>query len=171
MQLSSFIKGDHTLSPKEKEIRELFTYVVVGMMTTFIGWGSFYLFDMSIASSDGFDWMMHLKTLLAWTIAVLFSYIVSRLWVYQSKKPVIRELLAFASSRLFTLFAFEFVGTQICIWIFEGLMNRDKDELFIEIGSFPIPWVMVFKVIIGTLTILGNFVLNRILVFRKKKEE
>ena len=171
MQISSFLRGDDTLTPKEREIRELVTYIAVGGMTTLIGWGSFYVLDLLIEPLGGFDWIMHLKSLLAWIIAVLFSYTVSRIWIYQSKKPVFKELISFASSRLFTFLVFDIAGTQICIWIFEGLMNQNKDELFTEIGPFPIPWIMVFKVITGSIVIVGNYVLNRILVFKKKKEE
>ena len=169
MQVSSFLKGDNTLTKKERELRELITYALVGGITTFIGWGSFYILDISIKPLDGFDWMLHLKTIISWIIAVLFSYTVSRLWIYQSKKPIVKELLSFACSRLFTLFVFDIVGTQILVWIFEELMQRNKDELFINIGPIPISWTMFFKIIVGVAVVIGNFLLNRILVFKKKK--
>lgn len=171
MQISSFLRGDNTLSQKERELRELVTYVIVGGMTTFISWAAFYVLDILIKPLDGFDWIIHTKSLFAWVISVSFSYTVSRIWVYQSKKPIMKELISFASSRLFTFFVFDIIGTQICIWIFEDLMKRNKDEILINLGPLPIPWIMLFKVVVGVATIVGNFVLNRVLVFKKKQEE
>ena len=132
-----------------KKYKSFVAYAVFGVLTTAINIITYAVCyeHLHIANVP--------SNILAWTFAVAFAFITNKLWVFGSKnmsvKTILNELWKFITARLavgFVDLAIMYVAVDIC----HG------------------PGV-VFKVIAGIVTIILNFVLSKLVVFRKAKTE
>ena len=125
--------------------RELLLYLVFGVLTTLVDWSvSFGLYQTEMN--------VHLSNTLAWVAAVLFAYVTNRTWVFESRRhgflPIAAELLGFAGGRIATLLMQEAVFAVCCDWL-------GMNEYFI-------------KLVAAVLVVIGNYIISKLLVFRKK---
>lgn len=140
--------------------KEVILYLVFGVLTTIVSWGSYALFEMSLGTfiTDTII-LSSVANVLSWIVAVLFAFITNKLWVFESKSfkgiVVIKELGAFVGSRLLTG-VLEWVGVPLLM-----LIGLDQDIFGIE--------GMLAKVLISVIVVILNYVLSKLLVFRKKK--
>ena len=93
------------------------------------------------------------SNIIAWTLAVAFAFITNKLWVFGSKnmsaKTILNELWKFITARLAV-----------------GLVDLAIMYIAVDICHGP---GVVFKVVAGIVTIILNFVLSKLVVFRKAK--
>jgi len=93
------------------------------------------------------------SNIIAWTLAVAFAFITNKLWVFGSKnmsmKTILNELWKFITARLAV-----------------GLVDLAIMYVAVDICHGP---GVVFKVVAGIVTIILNFVLSKLVVFRKAK--
>lgn len=99
-------------------------------------------------------------TFTAWAVNVIVAFITNKIWVFKSREKsfvgVLKEFLTFLSGHLFTG-VLDWAGTPLLVTL--GL----KQSLFgIEGG--------VAKLIISILVMVLNYVISKLLVFRKKKQ-
>lgn len=140
--------------------KEVILYLVFGVLTTIVSWGSYALFEMSLGTfiTDTII-LSSIANVLSWIVAVLFAFITNKLWVFESKSfkgiVVIKELGTFVGSRLLTG-VLEWVGVPLLM-----LIGLDQDIFGIE--------GMLAKVLISVIVVILNYVLSKLLVFRKKK--
>lgn len=134
------------LQPFCKRFKEQLLYLFFGGLTTLLSIFLFWLF----IEPFGMDALV--ANVIGWIICVAFAYITNRMWVFKDKAHgaagVIRECAAFFAGRLGTLGLEELV-----LWI--GI-----DKLGID--------SMVVKVFAQVLVIVGNYVISKLFVFRKK---
>ena len=140
MTLKMLLKGDDSLSSSEKKKREIVMYIFFGILTTAVSYISFIVLDVA---TKGFEWRIYridaltlFLKFVAWTLAVLFAFFTNRSFVFQSKGPIAKELIAFISSRILTLVVFELGLFQLLIWILEGGVKIDKDQMIFQISGF-----------------------------------
>jgi len=92
--------------------REIFTYIIAGVLTTVVNLAASYLFY------DILGWNENLVTILAWIVAVIFAYVINNIWVFRSKYENIRtesiKVAKFFAARLFT-YVIEALGVYIFI--------------------------------------------------------
>ena len=95
------------------------------------------------------------SNIIAWLVAVLFAFITNKLYVFDSKsmekKTVISELIKFMAARLAT------GGVDLLI-------------MFIGVDVMHGPDV-VLKVCSNIIVIILNYVLSKLVVFRKKQSD
>ncbi|MGX7243848.1 GtrA family protein [Enterococcus quebecensis] len=124
--------------------RETITYFIFGVLTTLLNVLAFYLLYTFI----GIDWT--LSNCFAWMIGVTFAFITNKLFVFQSQRyqmvQMIKEVVAFIIARLFSL-GVEMVGMFLFIDIL--LING--------ISS---------KIVMGVLVIVINYVLSKLVIFK-----
>jgi len=135
--------------------REIIMYLIMGLATTFVCWGSYYLF------TDFLDFELNVANILSWLVAVIFAFITNKWYVFESKhldlKTVTKELSAFVGSRIFT---------GIIAWIlFPILIYFGIDRFIIETPG------MLAKILTSIIEIVLNWVLSKYFVFRKKPEK
>ena len=86
--------------------REVFMYLVFGVLTTVVSWASYALFIKILSGISNSDVRISVANVLSWIAAVLFAFITNKLWVFDSKswKPsvAIKELGMFVVARLAT---------------------------------------------------------------------
>ena len=84
-------------------MRELIRYLICGgCLQPVVSLSSYYAASMITGTNS----TIHLQAcnVISWALAVVFSFFVSRAWVFQSKsKHVWNEFFAFVGGRIFTL--------------------------------------------------------------------
>ena len=91
---------------------------------------------------------MVVSNVLSWIIAVLFAYFTNRVIVFNSKnKNYIKEFISFTGSRVITLI----LDTLLMILFVRSLNMND----------------MIAKLIVQIVVIIGNYLISKLLVFKK----
>ena len=138
--------GLKKLADYYKEHQEGMRYLVFGALTTIVNIAVF----MFIAKA--FNLSTAICNSIAWIIAVLFAYITNKIWVFKVKKNSFKELLIeilfFFLARIFTLV----LETIILVIFIDNL----------HFNSF------IMKIISNIIVIIVNFILSKILIFKKK---
>ena len=126
--------------------KETLLYLIFGGLTTLINIVCYW----ALSSPLGIDFMV--ANALAWAISVLFAFVTNKLFVFESKSlaPVLlaREFVLFVGARLFS-----------------GAMDMGIMYLFIDVLQFN---DMLIKVLSNILVIIVNYILSKLIIFRKK---
>ena len=130
-----------------KKYRAFISYAVFGVLTTSINILAYAVCyeHLHIANVP--------SNIIAWTLAVAFAFITNKLWVFGSKnmsaRTILNELWKFITARLAV-----------------GLVDLAIMYIAVDICHGP---AVVFKVIAAIVTIILNFILSKLVVFRKAK--
>ncbi len=128
---------------------EIILYVWFGGWTTVVNYVSYLL----LADVVKIHYLA--ATVIAWLLSVIFAYLTNRKWVFSSQakgaKAVCVEAASFFGSRLFS---------GACDF---GLMYLAVDVLHLN-GD-------ISKIVINVLVIVLNYLLSKLFVFRKKKNQ
>ena len=131
-----------------EKYRDMIAYLIFGVLTTVINivvyWAAAHVLHIPTVPS----------TVIAWIAAVLGAYLTNRKWVFHSeasgKKEILQEVLRFFAARL---------ATGIFDWVF----------MYVTVDRMG--WNDVaMKVIANVVVIISNYVLSKLVVFRKKKQ-
>ena len=126
--------------------KQLILYLFFGCCTTLVSIGSFLAFHSALKVHE------LLANVFSWVLAVSFAYVTNRKWVFHSQaqgSAVLQEMTAFYVGRLATL-GFE-----------EGLLL-----VFVTWLDFPgTPIKLAAQIIV----LIGNYVISKLLIFRKKE--
>lgn len=142
---------------KAKEIfykyKEIILYLIFGGATTVVNWVVY------IAAVLGLDMKRMIANTLAWGAAVLFAYLTSKLWVFESKSfrwsVLKREVPGFIGARVFSGVV-EIYGTELLVAV--GLNQKP-----FGIDGF---WA---KLVIAVVVIVMNYIFSKWLIFKKEK--
>ena len=124
--------------------KELFLYVVFGTLTTLVNLVVYFVLEHL-----GVNYII--SNIIAWFLSVLFAYVTNRIWVFESKSPnILKEMVLFFGGRIFS----GALDTAL-LYVFIDLLliNNTISKIAVEI----------------IITIL-NYVLSKLIVFKKKKK-
>ena len=132
--------------PFYRKYKEPLLYLFFGGVTFFLNLGLYWLF----AHPLGVDPLV--ANIISWVLCVGFAYITNRVWVFREKardaRGIVREAVSFTAGRLATLGMEELV-----LWLgIEVLHIHD----------------IAIKVVAQILVIVGNYVISKWVVFRKR---
>lgn len=131
-----------------KKYEELVNYLVVGVMTTVISWTAYAVCKLIMNVDNAI--IMQIAVFLRWFAGLVFSYFMSRKFVFKSKNPkILKEAIDFTTSRIVTLFLDMFI-----MWILPTVFKVDD-------------WISTF--ISAVLVVIMNYIFSKFIVFRKKK--
>lgn len=130
--------------------KELINYAVFGVLTTLVNYLAFWLFSSVIVLSNSSTLPANI---VAWVISCTFAFITNRIWVFDSKektgKGITKEAISFYVSRLATL------GVEsLIMFVFADLLKFNK---------------FIVKLVANVIVIILNYVLSKLVVFRKKQ--
>lgn len=133
-----------------KKYKEFINYIIVGGLTTLVSMVIFY--GSTWTFLDGHDaFELQVANVISWTGAVIFSYFANRIFVFESKEQnILKEFVAFVSSRLVTLLLD--MGTM---FVLSTLLQVNYN---------------ISKLIAMVLVTVGNYVIGKFLVFKKKEK-
>ena len=142
---------------------EIVSYILFGLLTTVVNLLAYWAVNLfagkdyetkvlfTVGSFD-FRWI-YLANAAAWIIAVLFSFVTNKLFVFESRakdaKTVARELASFFGARLLSFLIFE-------------------ELLFGLLSHFMNSWIA--KLVLAVFIVVFNFVASKLVIFRKKAE-
>lgn len=136
--------------------KEQLLYLIFGGLTTVVDFAiSFLLYYLWTDAMQDSAWLVHVADGIAWVAAVTFAFVTNRVWVFESNKrgflPVMGELVVFAGGRVATFLVQEGIMLLFVTWL--GLN------------------AYVFRILAAILVIVLNYIISKLLVFRKKKEK
>lgn len=134
------------LLPFYRKYKEPLLYLFFGGVTTVLSIFLYWLF----AHPLGLDPLV--ANVVSWILCVAFAYVTNRTWVFRDKahdpKGILREAASFVLGRLATL-------------------GMEELILYLGISVLGINDVLV-KVIAQILVIVGNYVISKLIVFKKR---
>lgn len=84
--------------------KEIINYIIIGILTTFVSLGSYYLCVLTFLDPNN-PVELQIANIIAWILAVAFSYITNRIYVFEVKTQInIKEISTFVGSRILSLF-------------------------------------------------------------------
>lgn len=161
--------------------REMVMYLIFGFLTTVVGWSVYYvillggraIFDFPVEETTSGRYFALYTTaqVLQWVLAGLFAFFTNRAWVFtdaDKSVSVWKQLITFAGGRLVT-FGLDYVITfgltlALCAlipaWTAVELLGKTFN--LCEIGS---------KLVAAVVVIISNYIMSKLFVFKKKKEQ
>ncbi|MBQ4058662.1 MAG: GtrA family protein [Lachnospiraceae bacterium] len=147
-----------------QQYREIISYLFWGVMTTVVSWASYSVFalvfkgQVSMVRLLGMEMSMVvlMANILSWIFAIVFAFVVNKLWVFQSKswkKSVwIPELWKFLSARVVT--------GILEIVVVPLLVGMGLNQTIFGVEG------MVAKVLVSVGVVLLNYVFSKLFIFR-----
>ena len=136
-----------------KKYEEVVNYLVVGGLTTIVAIGSKLLLLATILDqTNGLE--LQIAEIISWFLAVTFAYVTNRIFVFKSKtsgSKCAREIFNFFKGRIVTQLIQMFI-----MWFFVTLLKLDSNV-----------WVLVFTLVCQVIQIVLNYVISKLLVFKK----
>ena len=140
-----------------KKYEEIINYLVVGGLTTIVAIGSKLLLLATILDqTNGLE--LQIAEIISWFLAVTFAYVTNRIFVFKSKtngSKCAREILNFFEGRILTQIIQMFI-----MWFFVTLLKLDSNV-----------WVLVFTLVCQVMQIVLNYVISKLLVFKKESKK
>lgn len=137
-----------------KKYKEIIMYLFFGVTTTAVNW-IIYIAIVKVGSS------VMVANAVAWVGAVTYAFVTNKLFVFESKsmnpKVVLKEGISFLMARMFSGL-FDIFGPGI-------LMSMGLDQEIFGIKGF------VAKVAMSVIVIVLNYVLSKLIVFKKGAED
>lgn len=135
--------------------KEIINYLIFGVLTTVVSLVTKYLLLFTILDASN-PVQLQIAVITSWILACTFAYITNRIWVFESKsKNIIKEMFKFYTSRIVTL------GLEMLIlFVFITVLKLDSDV-----------WVIVWTLVAQIAVTIGNYVLSKLIVFKKKEEK
>ena len=175
MDIKTIVFGSKELTESQEKKRKLFMYLVSGGLTTAANWIVYIIFDLLVnadmqVSLFGFEFSLKIavKQIVGWIVAVIVAYILNRITVFRSKGNVLRELLAFAGARVISFLVLELGVMYIMVWICESVTGVPVSTTMFMIGSLAFTYDYLVKLINCIFVIIANYVLSKLMVFKKK---
>ena len=134
-------------NPFYKKYKELLLYLFFGGLSFIVSIATYALFNVGMNINE------LIANVLSWSITVMFAFLTNRVWVFQSTTngvaEFVKQMLVFYSGRVITLVVEEVILLVFITWL--GFNS------------------MLIKVIAQVIVILLNYVISKLVVFRKKE--
>ena len=139
-----------TIKSMFNKYKEIIMYLIFGVLTTLVSLITYYLLTYTILNPEvGIE--LQIANIISWIVSVTFAYFTNRKYVFESNnKNKLKEAGSFYIARLLTLFmdmGIMFLGVTI-------LNGNDK----------------IIKIISQIVVIVANYVLSKLMVFKKKEK-
>ena len=128
--------------------KKIIMYLIFGVLTTVISLIVYYALTYTILNPNNSIYLQ-IANILSWIAGVLFAYFTNRKYVFESKNEnKLKEFISFVGARVTTLILDMLImGVGVSL-----LHGNDK----------------ILKLISQVLVIVGNYVLSKLIVFKKK---
>ena len=145
-------------------------YIIFGLLTTFVGWGSYVVFVNSFPIANK-DILVFVSNLLSWICGVVF--VTNKLWVFNSKswekKLVIKEAVTFVSSRAITGVLEIFGVPLLASTGYDGIFFNIVKAMGLSMKLFYTEGIYS-KMSVAVIVIILNYVFSKLFVFKDKKD-
>lgn len=130
---------------------EIINYLFVGVANTIVSWAAWFACAYTILDAQ-IVWQNTVLSVISWVVGVVFGYFMNRIFVFKSKEPnMLKEFLQFSGGRVST-------------WVLDAVMMVLMVN-FMHINE------AFSKVFVSVLVMIGNYIISKLFVFKKKPEE
>ena len=141
--------------------RETVLYIIFGVATTVVNYVVFYLlYNVLWSQSRSLE-----ANAAAFVAAVIFAFVVNKLFVFESKSwsmdTLKREIPSFLAARIGS-FGIEEAGLFLC----EKVLKLGG-VIAITLGGVALDWITVAKVALAFVVVALNYVFCKLFVFKK----
>ena len=130
--------------------KEIINYLICGGLSTVVNFVSYFVFARLLNIDEV------ISSGLSWVVAVIFAYIVYKIFVFESKtetkKALIKEFTSFIACRIISGIACD-VGTF-------ALMVK-----VLHIND------IVSKIVTQVMVVIVNYIFSKLIIFKKKSED
>ena len=138
-----------------KKYEEIINYLIIGVLTTFVNLAVKYALLFTVLNASDAT-QLQIAVVISWVVACIFAYITNRKIVFKSKsKKILKEFTAFVSARLFTLFL-----EMLIMFVFVTLLTLNSNL-----------WVVIWSLVAQIVVIVVNYVLSKLVIFKKEKKD
>ncbi len=128
--------------------KEIINYLIFGVLTTVVSLAVYYICVYTFLNPENVV-QLQIANIISWVAGVAFAYVTNRKFVFESKEEnKLKEAGKFVTSRITTLLmdmAIMFIGVTLCKF-------NDK----------------IIKLISQVVVIVMNYLLSKIIVFKKR---
>ena len=122
-------------------------YLIFGVLTTVISIVTYFIFTHTFLDAHN-SLELQIANVLSWVISVLFAYVTNRIFVFASEnKNILKEIVSFFSSRIVTLL----IDMFLMFILVTCLHYNDA----------------ISKILVQIVVIIGNYILSKLIVFKK----
>jgi len=140
--------------------REIFSYLIFGFLTTAVNILIFMAFTYILGEK-----LYLISNLIAWIGAVIFAFVVNKLFVFKSSTRNMRKLMAEI---------LEFIGARVFSFLFEelGLFVLVKltplGKVSFDFLTFAVTGQLISKIILAVIVVILNYFFSKYVIFKKK---
>ena len=143
------LPGLRILNPFYKKNKEVLLYLFFGGLTFLVSVISYAYFNVTLGSNE------LVANIISWVLAVAFAFFTNRIWVFQAPTKTVSQflmqLIRFFMGRVATL-----VVEEVILLVFITILGFNS---------------MAVKVIAQVIVIVLNYVISKLVVFRKKNDQ
>lgn len=138
-----------------KKYEEVINYLVMGVLATVVNLAVKYLLLFTVLDASNAT-QLQIAVVISWIAACLFAYVTNRIVVFKSKsKNILKEFISFVLARVFTL-----ILEMLIMFIFVTYLKLNSDI-----------WVIIWSLVAQVVVIVVNYVLSKLIIFKKKGNE
>ncbi|MBQ9531532.1 MAG: GtrA family protein [Eubacterium sp.] len=149
-----------------KNKKEILMYILFGVLTTLVSWGTYILLENALKLSVFFS------NLLSWICAVSFAYITNKLWVFESKsfdvKTLFKEISTFLASRGITGVLEIALVPLLAKWGFDNPFFSLAKGMILKGDVFYTEGIYS-KISVAVIVVILNYIFSKLIVFKKDK--
>ena len=160
--------------------REIITYLAFGLITIAVGLTTYLLVfaaaehllrvSMDDKTTPAYNLTYVMAQVIQWVVTVLVTFYTNRRWVFteadHSKGTLWRQLVLFSSSRLVT-FGLDLIATYGTIRLLSLWLTPENAPILLGLKLDAELWA---KILVSVVVIALNYILSKLLIFRKKKQ-
>lgn len=136
--------------------RETKLYILFGIMTTIVNFGSYIVFD----GIFGEDYYL-VSNVFSFITATIFAFITNKLFVFQSRgwkwQIVVKEMISFVAARIGTFLVIEELG----LWVLVHFLKVNSIQILFLNGT------LLAKIVLSFFAVLLNYILSKFFIFKK----
>lgn len=143
------LPGLRILNPFYKKNKEVLLYLFFGGLTFLVSVISYAYFNVTLGINE------LVANIISWVLAVAFAFFTNRIWVFQAPTETVSQflmqLIRFFMGRVATL-----VVEEVILLVFITILGFNS---------------MAVKVIAQVIVIVLNYIISKLVVFRKKNDQ
>lgn len=131
--------------------KEVINYLIFGVLTTIISLATYYILTFTLLNPSK-SLELQIANIISWCVGVLFAYFTNRKFVFDSVNDnKIKEFITFIEARITTL-----ILDMLIMFIFVTTLKLNDQ---------------IFKLVSQVLVIIGNYILSKLVVFKRYDNE
>lgn len=130
--------------------KEIINYLICGFLTTLFSLITYYLLTITILDASVAT-ELQIANIISWCVGVLFAYFTNRKYVFVSNNDKKKEFITFFASRITTLLL-----DMLIMFIFVTVLGQNDK---------------IFKIVSQIAVIVSNYLLSKLIVFKKDNYE